>query len=139
MQAVELYFKDINIDDTAEFLVTITDELIRQFSELSGDINPLHTSKEYAQTTSFREPVVHGMIAGMFFSRLVGMYLPGKFALYISQNLVFHKPIFALAAVVVRGTVIEKTDAFQIIRLKTEVWEKEQVMVSGEALIKVLQ
>jgi acyl dehydratase len=59
MQAVELYFKDINIDDTAEFLVTITDELIRQFSELSGDINPLHTSKEYAQTTSFREPVRH--------------------------------------------------------------------------------
>lgn len=139
MQVVELYFKDIKIGDKAEFLVTITDEMIRRFSELSGDLNPLHTSKEYAQTTSFREPVAHGMVAGMFFSRLVGMYLPGKFALYISQTLVFHKPIFALAAVVVRGTVIEKTDAFQTICLKTEVWEKEQVMVSGEALIKVLQ
>ena len=51
-------------------------------------------NEEYAKSTKFQSKVVHGMLLASFLSRMVGMYLPGKHALYSSQSLEFHNPCF---------------------------------------------
>lgn len=38
----------------------VTDHDLRAFAELSGDTHPLHTDPEYAATTRFGRPVLHG-------------------------------------------------------------------------------
>jgi 3-hydroxybutyryl-CoA dehydratase len=45
---------------TSSFQVTFDDALLRSFSELSGDWNPLHNDEEYAQGRGFAHRVAHG-------------------------------------------------------------------------------
>jgi len=82
-------FDEIEIGLTKQFQITITETMVDDFAKLSGDFNPLHTDNEYAVSSGFHGRVCHGMLLGSFFSRLIGMYLPGKHALHFSQSLKF--------------------------------------------------
>ena len=88
----ELTFDQITIGLTKEFHVVITQSLVDDFAKMSGDFSPLHMNEEYAKSTKFQNKVVHGMLLASFLSRMIGMYLPGKHALYTSQSLEFHNP-----------------------------------------------
>ena len=52
--------------------------MVDNFAEFSGDYNELHMDENYASTTSFGKRICHGMLLASFFSRLVGMSIPGK-------------------------------------------------------------
>jgi acyl dehydratase len=80
------------------------------------------------------------MIAGALFSRLVGMYLPGTYSLYLSQTLAFRKPIRVGVTVGVTGTVVRKTAALNVLILHTELRDKKtgDVLTDGEATVRVL-
>ena len=88
----EYTYNEIKIGLKKEFSVKITESLVNDFAKISGDYSPLHMDIEYASTTSFKKRVVHGMLLASFFSRVDGMYLPGKHALYFSQTLKFVNP-----------------------------------------------
>ena len=85
----EYLFDEIEIGLKKKFQVTIIEHMLNDFAKLSGDYNPLHVNEEHASSTSFKKRVANGMFLASFFSRLIGMYLPGKHALYISQSLNF--------------------------------------------------
>ena len=134
----EYSFDDITIGTKKKFNVTITEEVVNDFAKLSGDYNPLHMNKEYAASTSFKKRVVHGMLLASFFSRIDGMYLPGKHALYFSQSLNFVNPCFVGEKITVEGEVIDKSIAAKIIKLKTRVTnEQGKVLVHGESRVLV--
>ena len=82
-------FDSIQIGQKKNFSQIITKSLIDDFAKISGDFNPLHMNDEYASDTIFEKRVCHGMLLASFFSKLIGMYLPGKNALYFSQSLQF--------------------------------------------------
>jgi 3-oxoacyl-[acyl-carrier protein] reductase len=42
--------------------VEATQEVVRLFSELTGDVSSLHTDASFARRSSYRQPVVHGML-----------------------------------------------------------------------------
>ena len=132
------FFHELTIGQTAAFDLIVTDELIRQFSEISGDYNPMHTDPVYAKETAFKRPIAHGMIGGMLFSRLVGMYLPGKYALYMSQEIVFRQPIYSGYTISVRGEIVQKIEAFKTIKIKTTVQHENTVLIDGFALVKII-
>lgn len=132
-----LTFDEIRVGDASSFSVTITPELVDSFGALSGDVNPLHMDAEYAATTPFGTRIPHGMIAGALFSRLVGMYLPGTYAVYLGQSLSFPAPI-AFGELLVRGEVMRKTEATQTISLATTATNADgSVCARGEALVRV--
>ena len=134
-------YAELEVGQKAEFEFMMTDEVIADFAKLSGDKSPLHTDAAYSATTAFGHPVGHGMIAGMLFSRLVGMELPGKYAVYLSQTLKFHQPMFSGDRLIIKGEIIKKTDAFQMITLATGVYHGVTgiLFVDGDALVRVLQ
>ena len=136
----EKQFDDYRVGDEASFYELISADLVERFRQLSGDKNPLHFDENYAKRTELGRPIAHGMIGGMLFSRLVGMYLPGPRALYLSQRLDFHKPIYFEMEVVVHGKISQKVEALRILRITTEITEKgtNQLLVSGEAMVKLL-
>ena len=134
----ELHFEDIEINDEIKFNVKITEKMINNFAEISGDYNPIHTDQEYASKTDFGKKICHGMLLASFFSRLVGMYIPGKNALYFSQSLNFRNPCFINDEVTIVGTVIEKKISTKMIKLKTLIKNlKGQVILDGEAKVIV--
>ena len=134
----EYSFDDITIGTKKKFNVTITEEVVNDFAKLSGDYNPLHMNKEYSASTSFKKRVVHGMLLASFFSRIDGMYLPGKHALYFSQSLNFVNPCFVGEKITVEGEVVDKSYATKIIKIKTRITnEHGKILVDGESRVIV--
>ena len=128
----EYTYNEIKIGLKKEFSVKITESLVNDFAKISGDYSPLHMDIEYASTTSFKKRVVHGMLLASFFSRIDGMYLPGKHALYFSQTLKFVNPCFIDDLVTVQSEVIEKSDSTQIITINSQIInESGQILVKG--------
>lgn len=74
----KLNFDSIKVGDTAEIVHKITQNDVDLFASLTGDFNPLHVNKDYAKTTPFQKPVVHGMLSASFISALIGTRLPGR-------------------------------------------------------------
>jgi len=128
----ELTFEQIEIGQKKEFKVTITESLVNDFAKLSGDYNPLHMNDEYSKSTKFHSRVVHGMLLASFLSRMVGMYLPGKHALYLSQSLEFHNPCFLNDEIIISSVVIDKSDSTKIIKIESDIRNNNnQVLLSG--------
>ena len=137
-EAKEYSFDDIKIGQSKNFQIVINEELVESFAKVSGDFNPLHMNEEYAKNTKFGKRICHGMLLASFFSRLVGMYLPGVNALYFSQNLNFVNPCYVGDNVTIVGEVIDKSEATKIIKLKTIVKdEQEEILVEGTAQVIV--
>ena len=134
-----LNFDEIYVGQKVSFQVEITDEMIKKFAELSGDYNPLHMDEIYAQNSKFNQRVCHGMLLGSFFSQLVGMHIPGKKCLYLSQNLNFHNPCYISDTILVEGVVKEKSDSTQILEIETTIKNQENILlVNGIARVMVL-
>lgn len=135
----ELTFAQIEVGNIFEFAHTFQQNDVDVFMKLSGDYNPLHHDQEFAKTTEFEKPIIHGALVSSLFSTLVGVHCPGKHCLYLSQTLKFHKPIFVNEELNVKGEVLSKHESLNSIILKTEVFNKSERCISGKATVKVLK
>jgi len=134
----EYSFDEIEIGMQKNFQVFISENMLDVFGRDTGDYNPLHMSEEYASSTSFKKRVCSGMFLSSFFSTLVGMYLPGKHALHISQSLNFVNPCFIGETITVEGKVIDKSAATKIIKLETTITnESGKRIIDGKAQVIV--
>ena len=134
----EYSFDEIELGMQKSFKVDISKNMLDVFGRDTGDYNPLHISEEYASSTSFKKRVCSGMFLSSFFSRLVGMYLPGKHALHISQSLNFVNPCFIGETITVEGKVIDKSPATKIIKLETTITnESGKRIIDGKAQVIV--
>jgi 3-hydroxybutyryl-CoA dehydratase len=134
----EYSFDEIELGMQKSFKVDISKNMLDVFGRDTGDYNPLHMSEEYASSTSFKKRVCSGMFLSSFFSRLVGMYLPGKHALHISQSLNFVNPCFIGETITVEGKVIDKSPATKIIKLETTITnESGKRIIDGKAQVIV--
>ena len=73
--------------------IKITDRMVRQFAEMSGDDNPIHLDDEYAKKTRFKKRIAHGMILGALVSRLLNQKI-GSGGIYLAQTLKFSNPVY---------------------------------------------
>ena len=131
-------FNEIKIGLEHYFEVSIDEKLEKDFAKISGDFNPLHMDEQYAKETKFGKRVCHGMLLASFFSRLVGMYLPGKNALYFSQNLNFTGPCIIGDTVIVKGKITGKSEATKMIKIETTIKNNAgKLLVDGIAQVLV--
>lgn len=119
---------------------TITAEDVAAFARLSGDYNALHLDDEFAARTEFAQRVVHGFLSASLLSTLVGMKVPGRGALYLSQQVDFTRPVY-IGDTVEACATIEKIDIdTRIISLRTQITRApHDVVLRGEAKVKVLR
>ena len=71
---------------------SVTD--IKSFSDLSGDINPVHLNQDYAKRSEFGACIVHGALASSIFSTIFANTLPGPGCIYLKSESRFLKPIY---------------------------------------------
>lgn len=101
--------EDLKVGMSASYSQTISDSDIKSFAGISGDRNPVHMDKEYAENSRFKKRIAHGMISSSFFSALFGTKLPGEGCVYVSQTLKFRKPVY-IDDTVTATVVIERID-----------------------------
>jgi 3-hydroxybutyryl-CoA dehydratase len=128
-------FDDLKKNHTENFKVTILETMMKSFENISGDINPLHLNSDFAIKKKYKDKVVYGLLVSSFYSRLVGVYLPGKYALLNSINIDFLKPVYINDSLSVEGKVINLDNRFKIINIKSRITRDNELV--SRADIKV--
>ena len=125
-------FDEIEIGLTKQFQITITESMVDNFAKLTGDFSPIHMDEDYASTTTFQKRVVHGMLLASFLSKIDGMYLPGKHALYFSQSLDFRHPCFLGDTITISSVVIDKSSSTKILKIESKITNQDgKILLSG--------
>ena len=125
-------FDEIEIGLTKQFQINITESMVDDFAKLTGDFSPIHMDEDYASTTTFQRRVVDGMLLASFLSKIVGMYLPGKHALYLSQSLDFRYPCFFGDIITVYSVVIDKSISTKILKIESKITNEDgKILLSG--------
>lgn len=132
----DVAYDDIKIGDSVKFTKTITQADVTLYAGISGDFNPVHMDKTYAETTQFKKPVVHGMLTAGLISAAVGTGLPGIGTIAISQTLKFMAPVFIDDTITATAEVITKDDAKHRVTLHTYCTNQDGVVVlDGESIV----
>ena len=136
----DLKYAEIQVGDAASFSKTLAEADIYNFAGISGDFNPIHVNEEFAKTTRFGKRIAHGMVTASFISTLIGMYMPGKNALYLSQEMKFVKPVFIGDTLTATATVLEKIVEKKILVLETIIKNQDdQVVLAGQARVMKME
>jgi len=126
---------EVNQVYTHEF--SFSQEEVNQFAQVTGDKNPVHTNAEYAATTLFKRPIMHGMLSASLFSKVFGTLFPGEGTIYLKQSLNFLKPMYVdvkyEAVFTVKEVVLEKHRAV----VETAIKDKTTgvICTNGEATV----
>lgn len=123
-------FEEVEIGLTESFTVLITDDQMKTFTGLSGDLNPMHTDAEYAKSKGYKDIVVYGMLSSLFWSTLVGMYLPGERCLLNKCDVDYRKPVYVGDLLTVIGEVVDKREGTRRIKIKGRMMNQEGVIVN---------
>ncbi|MBQ0042754.1 MAG: MaoC family dehydratase N-terminal domain-containing protein [Lachnospiraceae bacterium] len=129
-------FEEMTIGMEASFDVIITEHEMEAFRVLSGDENPMHMDENYAKDRGFDGRVVYGMLAAAYYSRLVGMELPGEKCLINEVKLTFANPIYAGERLKVRGEVTDLREGTRRMKVKANMTD-EAGNIRNEAVITV--
>ncbi|MEG2083704.1 MAG: MaoC family dehydratase [Oscillospiraceae bacterium] len=111
----------MKIGHTESFSATVSSEMLKNFRELSGDINPLHNDENYARSRGYVGRVVFGMLVASLYSTLAGVYLPGERCLLHEVNIKFKKPVFVGDTLTVSGTVADVSETFSRIEIDARI------------------
>ena len=134
----EYTFDEIKIGQSKKFQITITESMVNDFAKISGDFSPIHMDETYAKSTTFNKRVVHGMLLASFLSRVDGTYLPGKHALYFSQNVEFRNPCFIGDELTIESKVTDKSISTKILKIESKIFnQKNKILLYGEGKVIV--
>ena len=132
-------YESIQVGEEASFSHVIGDSEVAAFAVLTGDCNPLHMDPEYAAATQFGGRIAHGMLVASYFSTLIGMYLPGRRAVMLSQEVRYAKPVRPGERITFKGQVRRKTESLRLLDMDTNaVNEAGDEVIRGRSQVMVL-
>lgn len=107
------------------------------FAQATGDKNPLHLDEEYATTTIFKRPIIHGFLGGSIFSKVFGTIFPGKGTIYLKQELSFLRPMFVEVNYTAKFKVLETYENKNRALVETTIEDaNKNLVLTGKALIQ---
>ena len=124
------------IGATASITKTIGESEIAAFAALTGDVNPMHLSADFAQRTRYHRPIAHGMLTASLISTVIGTKLPGPGSIWVSQTLNFRRPVFVGETITATATVKAVHEEKPLVTLETTCANQNgHLVLDGEALI----
>jgi acyl dehydratase len=107
---VELYFDDLEVGRqwTSDGCTVSTSD-IRNFADLSGDHNPIHTDPEFARSTPFRGCIAHGHLGLSIASGLMVGAPPTRALAFLEiRGWYFRAPVYPGDVLRVQSRVLAK-------------------------------
>ena len=127
----------LQVGDMYSEVFSYTQEQVITFAELSGDKNPLHLDAEYAATTMFKKPIIHGILGASILSKILGMRFPGEGTIYLKQEIDFKRPMYVDVQYEAQLKVIDTNTDKHTAIIETKIIDKDtgKVNVLGNAQI----
>jgi 3-hydroxybutyryl-CoA dehydratase len=130
---------EISVGDAAQFTKTVTESDVQAFCGITGDFNPAHTDEVYMRVSKLgqkmRGRIAHGALVSSLISTVLGMCLPGKGCLYLSQSSSFKAPVHFGDTITARVEALEKLPKNRI-RFRTVCFnQRGETVIDGEAQV----
>jgi 3-hydroxybutyryl-CoA dehydratase len=117
----ECRWTELAVGRTERFEAVITEAAMHRFAELSGDANPLHVDEAFARSRGFPGRVAFGLLTSSYYSTLVGVYLPGRWALLHGLDVELKAPAFVGDRLTISGEITHLTDAYKRMDIKASI------------------
>lgn len=126
-----------DVGHTVTFTRSVTEDVVEQFAQASGDDQPLHLDPAFGEKTRFKRRIAHGMLSAGFISAALGTKLaPGYVVVYLSQQLRFRLPVGIGDTITATAAVKEVDAEKRILTLDTTCTNQSgEVVVQGEARV----
>jgi 3-hydroxybutyryl-CoA dehydratase len=125
---------ELKVGDSAQISRTITETDINDFAKATGDFNPVHLDKAYAEKTIFKGRIAHGLLSVGILSTILGNILPGHGTIYLSQEVKFLAPVKIGDTITARVEVLELIPEKNRAKFKTTCINQEgKIVVDGTA------
>lgn len=131
-------WEDMQVGDSASFTKTMTETDVVLWVGLTGDMNPIHIDQEYSKTTRFGKVLVPGVLVLGLVSNVITQVTFGH--VYANQSIKFLKPVYIGDTVTATGTIIEKIEAKNMVRIETKCVNQDGALVMiGEGMEYILR
>jgi acyl dehydratase len=127
----------LTVGASACFEKEVTEVDIESFALLTGDWNPLHMDRAYAQRAGYRDRIVHGALLAGWISRLIGMEIPGRQSLLLSTKIDHVAPTFPKDKLEVSGTIQSVHREQGVVLLNVYIRCGGEVRARGVAMVKI--
>jgi len=125
---------DLTVGQTATRAMTVTEEHVRLFAQISGDYNPLHFDETFAAATRFGRLVAQGGLTTGVLHALVAMDMPGPGTVFLNQDWKFTAPVFIGDTITAKAEVLSVHASKPVSQLRFEVTRQDdEVVLEGEA------
>lgn len=121
---------ELKIGDSAQTTKTITESDIELFAGATGDFNPVHLDQAYAEKTSFRGRIAHGLLSVGLLSAVLGNILPGHGTIYLSQEVKFLAPVKIGDTITARVEVMELNPEKNRVKFRTSCLNQDGKIVT---------
>lgn len=120
--------------------LVVDDGLMRAFTQLSGDENPIHMDDEAARRFGFEKRIAYAGALLAEVSRIISTELPGPGALCLAWNFEFKAPVHVGDAVIFETTLKHSSPATAaaVLNFKARKEDDGAVVMSGSATVKIL-
>jgi acyl dehydratase len=103
------------------------------FAKVANDRAPVHEDERFAHAHGFRGTVIQGLCVSTRFSRLIGMYLPGEYAILETLALKFRHPTYEGQALVFRAEVTRILPPLKVVKITLSASSEGIHHITGEA------
>ena len=107
------------------------------YAAVSGDHNPLHCDDAFATDRGFDGRVVYAGLLVAQVSRVIGMELPGRDALWTGIDLQFASPLYLNQEAVIHAEVSRVSAATRSLRIQLRITRGETLLCRGRAEVSV--
>ncbi|MBO6255131.1 MAG: hypothetical protein J6O49_16035 [Bacteroidaceae bacterium] len=131
-------------DQSAHITYTyqITPDVYYSFQRCSNDYNPMHTDAAFAKDKGFDAPIMYGNILNAFLSHFVGMLLPTRDVMILSQSILFQNPVFLNDNISFVSNIDKLSPTVKVVDYKFKFRrikeDKKELIANGHIQVKLL-
>jgi len=122
------------VGQVAKRSLTVTEDHVAIYAKLTGDRNPLHFDRAFAEGTRFGRLVAQGGLTTGLLHALVAMDMPGPGTVFLSQKWKFTAPVFIGDTIEAEARVISVHATKPVTQLSVQIRRQDrETVLEGKA------